>query len=138
MTSFEKPVLWRVSASGCDAVIWSARYNINESKALSKWRKLSGCKDKKASASMAICSFDSCWNFATELLASGELSGVVPKNLWVVSDVELHPGDKLQVGTVCPMCEKHARRFRRTMQERIFRLEERLDELRCSVKDLEQ
>lgn len=131
-------MLWKVSGPGTDAIIWSVRYKSNESKALDKWCDLTGKDGKDVSATPLTCSIEGCWQFATQLLASGELSGIVPKQWWVVSDVELHPGKQLRMGTTsCPMCAKHARRFRRPMQERIFRLEERMDLLQRSVKDLE-
>lgn len=137
MSALHSQVLWQISGPIGNAIIWSVRYKVNEEKALSKYQKLAGSNGKDVSASPLTCPVDGCWNFATKLLSSGELSGVVPNKWWVVSDVEVKPGEDLHVNTVCPMCEKHARRFRRSMQERIFRLEERMDLLQRSVKDLE-
>ena len=140
MTASDSSTLWQISAPGAPGgggIIWSVRYKANEKKALKKYRKLAGCNGEDISAQMMVCPVDGCWEFATELLASGELSDIVPNKLWVVSEVELRPGDKLCVNTVCPMCAKHARRFRRSIRERIFRLEERMDTLQKSLKEME-
>jgi len=136
----DRPMLWHISvlgAPGGRAIIWSERYKSNEQKALEKYQKLSGFSDKEISAHMIICPIDRCWNFATELLGSEELVNIVPNELWVVLEVELCLGDNLHVNTVCPMCEKHARRFRRSIRERIFRLEELVDILQKTIKEIE-
>ena len=123
---------WLIETEGGGRfVVWSERYMISEKKAIARWRKLTKGRFKKkvevASARPLLCSAD-CHTFATELLTDEELEGI-DNAWWLVGDVEKKPGEQLVVATVCSMCEKHARRFRRSLRDRIIRIEERLDDL---------
>jgi len=53
----------------------------------------------------------------------------VPKEWWRIAQAELNPGGSSAVMTVAPLCEKHARRLRRSLSERLLRIEERLDDI---------
>lgn len=118
------------------AVIWSFPYKTSTDRALKKWRKLSGSEDEEVIAIPMTCPVDNCWNFATDLLSGEGLSIMVSNEWWFVADVELNPGDKLLANSICPLCERHARRFRRSVRERLWRIEERLDVLERDVKSL--
>ena len=103
----------------------------NEGMALSKYRALNKDnfdKVKKAEAWRVICPALGCSTFATELLIDEELVGV-PKEWWFVGDVERDNNNVVETLSVCPMCQKHARRFRKSLSERIYRIEERIDVL---------
>jgi len=122
---------WLIETEGGGRfVVWSEPYKISEKKAISRFRKLTKGRFKKkievSFASPLLCAAR-CHSFATELLADEELEGI-DNAWWLVGDVEKFPGGELVVATICPMCEKHARRFRRSLRDRIIRIEERLDE----------
>jgi len=133
MDATDKVGLWLITTDGGNHfVIWSEPYKLSEKKAIAKWRRLTKGRLKKTvkvTARLMSCPVDGCWTFATQLLTDEELQDL-PKEWWTVGDVELRADtDKLEVTSVCPMCEKHARRFRKTLGERILRIEERLDDL---------
>lgn len=129
---------WSVRVGGkIVAVIWSIPYKENSRIALEKWRELSGSEAQEPMALPMNCSADDCFDFATELLSGEGISDTVPKGSWFNTDVELNPGDKLLCNTISPLCEKHARRFRRSAQNRLCRIEERLDQLERAVEDLD-
>jgi hypothetical protein len=139
MDETDKVGLWLVTTEGGNKfLLWSEPYKISEKKAIAKWRRLTkGRFDKKVdvTAQLVVCPVDGCWTFATELLVDGidSMPGQglyeVPRAWWFVGDVQQAPEQSFEVVTVCPMCEKHARRFRKTNSQRILRLEERLDDL---------
>ena len=123
---------WMIETEGGGRfVVWSEPYKNSEKKAISRFRKLTKGRFKKkveiSSAHPTLCSAN-CWTIASELLTDEELEGI-DNAWWLVGDVEKLPGRELVVATVCPMCEKHARRFRRSLRDRIIRIEERLDDL---------
>jgi hypothetical protein len=127
----DKLVPWLIEIKdGGRFVVWSESGMTSENKATSRFRKLTKGRFKKkvdvSSAHPLICSAN-CWTTASELLADEELKGI-ESAWWVVGDVEKKPGGEISVATVCPMCEKHARRFRRSLSDRILRIEERLDD----------
>lgn len=119
------------------AVIWSTPYKSSADRALKKWRKLSGREDEEVLARPMTCPVDNCWNFATELLSGEGLNFIVANEWWFNTEVELNPGDKLLTNAICPVCEMHARRFRRTVRERLWRIEERMDQIERSVRDMD-
>jgi hypothetical protein len=135
-------VPWMIETAGdCRFIVWSEPCKISDKKAVFKLRKLIKGRFKKAPKIIAVrplLCFVNCWSMASELLIDEELEGV-DKSWWFVGEVEEKPGEQLVVATVCPMCEKHARRFRRSLRERIIRIEERLDEaekeIGCCVGD---
>lgn len=129
---------WLIETEGRGRfVVWSERYMISEKKAIARWRKLTKGRFKKkvevTSAQPLLCSAD-CHAFANELLTKEELEGI-DSAWWLVGDVEEKPGEQFVMATVCPMCEKHARRFRRSLRNRILRIEERLDDLEFSQEE---
>jgi len=117
--------LWLIEKeNGSKSIIWSTLYT----RALAKCRRLKKGmpRDNKTKVYLIVCPVGDCFSFATELLSDEEILGL-PNDWWIVGDVELQAGGNIDVLSVCPMCDKHARRFRKTDNERIFRIEERLD-----------
>ena len=129
--------LWRVSADGGpDMVLWSDGYQHLAKKAVSKYRRMLKKRSSEVcdvAGRLVQCSVEGCYSFATELLDAEQHLINVPPSWRFVGEVEW--GNTVKLMTVCPMCEKHARRFRRTLAERVLRLEERLDSLQDDVEN---
>lgn len=128
--------VWLVETEGGGRfVIWSEFYKNSEKKAVAKFRRLTnGCfTTLNVTARLLSCTVDNCWSFARHLLRNEELEGI-PKEWRAVGDVEVEPGATMNVDTVCPMCEKHASRFRKTLRERVLMIEERLDKIELSLE----
>jgi hypothetical protein len=124
--------IWLIETEGSGRfVIWSEPHQLSEKKAVAKFRRLTKGRFKKTlkvTGRLAFCPVDNCSSFAKQLLGSGELKWTTGL-WWVIGDVEVEAGEDLNMATVCPMCEKHARRFRKTLRKRVLRIEERLDKL---------
>lgn len=134
---------WLIETEGGNHyIVWSKPYMVCKKKAISKWRKLTKKLFKKkvevASATPLLCAAEchaSCYTAAVDLLAYEELEGI-DSSWWLDGFVEIKPGEQLVMATVCPMCEKHARRFRRSLRDRIIRIEERLDDFEFFQEEL--
>jgi len=122
-------------------LLWSDGYMHLAKQAVSKYLRLLKQRSVKlrrnsdVAARIVSCQVDGCYSFATELLDAEQHLINVPPRWRFIGEVEFDR--RLQLVTVCPMCEKHARRFRRTLNERVLRLEARLDELHDDVYRIE-
>jgi hypothetical protein len=138
-----KQGLWKVEGAGAPAMLlWSDGYQHLSKKAIAKYRRLLRKRpmsirlkqNTDIEARLVSCPVEGCWTFATEVLLGEHLSNLSTK-WWFVGAVETD--EEAAMTTVCPMCAKHARRFERTLAERILWIEERLDELTDEVEHLE-
>ncbi len=134
--------LWKVSADGAQTMLlWGSRYKTSEAKVVAKYRRLllnqrvpvELGKQAKIEAHLCICP-GPCWTLADAIVSADHLENV-PKEWWFFGHVETD--GKTPVTTVCPMCSKHARRYRKTLGERLARIEERIDELDGDIDRLE-
>lgn len=124
--------IWSILAAGHRYIIWSEPCMLSENVAIAKWRRLTKKSLKKGtevtSSHLVTCPVDNCYSFASEFLIGDELAGI--PGVWMVSgSVQKTPTGVFGFSPVCPMCEKHARRFRKSLQRRILRIEERLDDI---------
>jgi len=119
--------LWTIEHAAHHNVVLNAEDEIG---AVYEYCRLTGHSRDDITVLPAHCCAD-CDEFATETLDFFPLVSDVPKEWFYLARYQLEPGEAISRRSMSLLlvCAKHARRLRRNMNERLMRIEKRLDEL---------